>query len=441
MARTEDARPDTGLQLSSEESRAIIDSIAQPLFAIDRQFRLVTCNRAGEAHIRARMAVRRSQGGTSRVTVRDRQNPDQSDESRADLSGFCYHLLYGRDSVCPYCPAFNDAERVFLHDRPVEKMIQLRDPRRPNGARKDDVEEELNYRLTFSRADSQRIMMLETLEDVTDQNQIQEEALRKENLAALGIMISGTAHELNNPLTGMGLNLQNLQANLESMAPDEIQKRLGILKKDLQQAARIVSDILSFSRPGQLRLTNADILQTVEKAVATTRRLYPVLSRQTDFRIEGENIIFPFDPEKIERLFINLFRNSIQAFDYARGIYSHRRSADSQIRAHHHRRQRRRNSTGQSQEYLYAVFYLESGQPRQRPGFDDLPQHRSRTRRPHSRAIPVGQDALLYFTAAAYGTGERVAARRTSNDRHQSKQYQRLFDPGRGRHRVDPLQH
>ncbi len=315
MARTEDARPDAGLQLSSEESRAIIDSIAQPLFAIDRQFRLVTCNRAGEAHIRARMAVRRSPGGASRVTVRDRQNPDGSDESRADLSGFCYNLLYGRDSVCPYCPAFNDAERVFLHDRPVEKMIQLRDPRRP-----DEVqEEELNYRLTFSRADSQRIMMLETLEDVTDQNQIQEEALRKENLAALGIMISGTAHELNNPLTGMGLNLQNLQANLESMAPDEIHKRLGILKKDLQQAARIVSDILSFSRPGQLRLTKADILQTVEKAVATTRRLYPVLSRQTDFRIEGENIIFPFDPEKIERLFINLFRNSIQAFDYARG--------------------------------------------------------------------------------------------------------------------------
>ncbi|MEQ9366434.1 MAG: ATP-binding protein [Leptospirales bacterium] len=308
MARTEDARTEAGLQLSSEESRAIIDSIAQPLFAIDRQFRLVTCNRSGEAHIRARMAAR-----AAKARVRVTPPPESEDagtvSSRESLVGFCYHMLYGRDSVCPYCPAFNDAERVFLHDRPVEKMIQLRDTRG----------EEINYRLTFSRADSQRIMMLETLEDVTDQNQIQEEALRKENLAALGIMISGIAHELNNPLTGMGLNLQNLQANLESMAPDEILKRLGILKKDLQQAARIVSDILSFSRPGQLRLTKADILQTIEKAVATTRRLYPVLSRQTEFRVEGENIIFPFDPEKVERLFINLFRNSIQAFDYARG--------------------------------------------------------------------------------------------------------------------------
>ncbi|MCR9142043.1 MAG: ATP-binding protein [bacterium] len=310
MARTEDARTDQGLQLSSEESRAIIDSIAQPLFAIDRQFRLVTCNRSGEAHIRALIAARTHKFKSRAGDVGPPPGPPPADAvDDNSLSGFCYSLLYGRDSVCPYCPAFNDAERVFLHDRPVEKMIQLR----------DDRGEEINYRLTFSRADSQRIMMLETLEDVTDQNQIQEEALRKENLAALGIMISGIAHELNNPLTGMGLNLQNLQANLETMAPEEILKRLGILKKDLHQAARIVSDILSFSRPGQLRLTKADILQTVEKAVATTKRLYPVLSRQTDFRIEGENIIFPFDPEKIERLFINLLRNSIQAFDYARG--------------------------------------------------------------------------------------------------------------------------
>lgn len=294
MARTEDARAE-GLQLSSEESRAIIDSITLPLFAIDRQFRLVTYNRTGEAHIRRKQAERPRTA-----------NPAATDNTPG---GFCYSQLYGRDSVCPYCPAFNDAERVFLHDRPVEKMIQLRDARG----------DEINYRLTFSRADNQRIMMLETLEDVTVQNQKQEEALRKENLAALGIMISGIAHELNNPLTGMGLNLQNLQANLESMTADEIRGRLGILKKDLHQASRIVSDILSFSRPGQLRLTKADILQTIEKAAATTQRLYPVLSRQTEFRIEGENIIFTFDPEKIERLFINLFRNSIQAFDYAKG--------------------------------------------------------------------------------------------------------------------------
>jgi signal transduction histidine kinase len=305
MARTEDARAE-GLQLSSEESRAIIDSIALPLFAIDRQFRLVTYNRAGEAHIRRQAAARAA-------SAADEAHPNAAEIPEPGASGLdtdsCYSRIYGRSSVCPYCPAFNDAERVFLHDRPVGKMIQLRDRRG----------DELNYRLTFSRADSQRIMMLETLEDVTDQNQKQEETLRKENLAALGIMISGIAHELNNPLTGMGLNLQNLQANLDSMDAGEVQKRLTILKKDLHQSARIVSDILSFSRPGQLRLAKADILQTIEKAAATTRRLYPVLSRQTAFQIEGDHVIFPFDPEKIERLCINLFRNSIQAFDYARG--------------------------------------------------------------------------------------------------------------------------
>lgn len=287
------------VELSTGESRALFDAIPVPLFAIDRQFRLLFYNRAGAAYIRTQAANRAANPPTLNAPAR---TADDSAES-------CYSLLYGRNSPCPYCPAFNDVEHVWRHDRPIEKLIQQRDRRG----------EETNYRLSFSRTDSPRILMLETIEDLTDQNQQQEEVLRKENLAALGIMISGIAHELNNPLTGMGLNLQNLQANLDSMEADEIRKRLGILKKDLHQAARIVSDILSFSRPGQLRLARSDILQAIEKAAATTQRLYPVLSRQTEFRIEGENIILPFDPEKIERLFINLFRNSIQAFDYAQG--------------------------------------------------------------------------------------------------------------------------
>lgn len=275
------------LQLSSEDSRTIIDALPLPLFAVDRGFRIVAYNRAGRNYLGEHL--------------QDGEEPD------AEQS--CYAMLYARNSPCPYCPAFNDAERVFFHDRPVEKLIQQR---RTGG-------EEASLRITFSRADSPRIMMLETIEDITAQRQKQEEALRKENLAALGIMISGIAHELNNPLTGMGLNLQNLQANLEAMDPTEIQKRMVILKKDLQQASRIVQDILSFSRPGQLRLAKADILQTAEKAAATTRRLYPVLSRQTEWKFEGESTIFTFDPEKVERLFINLFRNSIQALDYGAG--------------------------------------------------------------------------------------------------------------------------
>ncbi|MBX7058096.1 MAG: HAMP domain-containing histidine kinase [Leptospirales bacterium] len=260
---------------------ALFEDAPLALYAIDASYRLQAINRAGRERLQPNGA-----GNTER----------------------CYHALYGRTQVCPYCPLLQETERKQLGERVLEKLISWRNTRR----------EEKSLRLLFSpRADSEGLM--EAVEDITAQQQSQEETLRKENLASLGIMISGIAHELNNPLTGMGLNLQNLAANLAAMAPDEIAKRLSILRKDLQQAARIVSDILSFSRPGNLRLAVADIREAVEQAQAKTRRLYPVLSRQTEWQNEGEGVAFPFDPEKIERLLINLYRNSLQAMDYAPG--------------------------------------------------------------------------------------------------------------------------
>ena len=59
-----------------------------------------------------------------------------------------------------------------------------------------------------------------------EEREQQEEAPRMENLASLGTMISGIAHELNNPLTGMGLTLQNLEANLTTMESREVLHRL-----------------------------------------------------------------------------------------------------------------------------------------------------------------------------------------------------------------------
>ena len=50
-------------------------------------------------------------------------------------------------------------------------------------------------------------------------------------------------------------------------------------------------------------------------------RLYPVLSRRIRWSLNSadETVIFYFNQEKIERLLINLFRNSLQAYDYSPG--------------------------------------------------------------------------------------------------------------------------
>lgn len=118
----------------------------------------------------------------------------------------------------------------------------------------------------------------------------------------------------------MGLTLQSLEANLSALSQKEVVRRLHMIRKDLKRAAQITSDILSFSRPATLVRTRANLNSTIQKAKETVRRLYPVLSRKIEWQIEIESdVIFYFNPEKIERLLINLFRNSIQAYDYSEG--------------------------------------------------------------------------------------------------------------------------
>ena len=265
-----------------EELKAVLDAIDRPVFCISKDFKIERVNQKA-------------------LNFLDLQNPA---EARGES---CFKLLYNRDAVCPFCPT--NSEWRDQPPEPVDKIVQVR-----------DQDTEKSFQLFINRVDLEDIYILETLEDITRKRQKQEEMLRMERLAAIGTMISGVAHELNNPLTGMELSLQNLVANVPTMDVQEVSRRLNMVRKDLHRAARIVNDILSFSRTEKTQLTRADIFTVANRARSTIIRLYPVLSRKVEWQIEEpRDSIFYFSPEKIERLFLNLFKNSIQALDYRAG--------------------------------------------------------------------------------------------------------------------------
>ncbi|MCB1139719.1 MAG: PAS domain-containing protein [Leptospiraceae bacterium] len=283
-------------RLRLEETEAILDSQPAATFAIDGAYRIVRLNQ-------------------SALSLTEKERYKDAIEQP------CYRLIHGRDSVCPFCPLeheWNPLPPAGPREQPEDRTGTVSEEKiihhsTPAG--------ELTFKLTFILGRTVRVRMVEIVEDITRQREQQEEALRMENLASLGTMISGIAHELNNPLTGMGLTLQNLEANLTTMESREVLHRLQILQKDLRQAARIVSDILGLARPGNLTRNRGDLLRVIQRAEANTVRLYPVLSRRVRWTIHcaEEAVIFYFNQEKVERLLINLFRNSIQAYDYSPG--------------------------------------------------------------------------------------------------------------------------
>ncbi|MFN3605179.1 MAG: sensor histidine kinase [Leptonema sp. (in: bacteria)] len=140
-------------------------------------------------------------------------------------------------------------------------------------------------------------------------------------------MVSGIAHEINNPLTGISLNLQNLISNMNAFdfLPEEKKKeilsRLKLIQKDLIKASYVVSDILSLSRPGLKDKHKIELQKMILKAKENTIRIYPLLCSKIHWQIQEKNPIYLYgNPDKLERMFFNLFKNSIQAYDYKEGI-------------------------------------------------------------------------------------------------------------------------
>ncbi len=82
--------------------------------------------------------------------------------------------------------------------------------------------------------------------DVTESKLIEQQLAQKEKFAAMGQMMAGAAHELNNPLTAI-LGVGEL---LHERASDETSKRqLDLVMQQARRAASIVQNLLAFARP------------------------------------------------------------------------------------------------------------------------------------------------------------------------------------------------
>ncbi|MDF3819249.1 PAS domain-containing sensor histidine kinase [Leptospira sp. 96542] len=273
----------------ARELEAIYDVVQDPLVLIDSEFNIQRANLA---------------------TIRFAKN-SQFDEL---LEQKCYQVLYQRNDICPYCPRINQKPKETKLGSPVSREIFFR-----------SEEKKQTLQLEFYPYPKQEdeYWIVERISDVTKQKEKEEDSFRMRNLASLGILISGIAHELNNPLTGISLTLQNLRANWQNQTKEQVEKRLDMIKNDIARAAIIVSDIISFAKSDKVKVTLGDIVDTIRRAKDTVIRLYPHLSKNIHWEITSEQEYqFPFHPGKMERLFMNLFRNSLQAFDYKPGEIS-----------------------------------------------------------------------------------------------------------------------
>ncbi len=157
-----------------------------------------------------------------------------------------------------------------------------------------------------------------TFFDVSNQRKA-EEALKKRSeqliqarkLASLGILTSGVAHELNNPLNNISTSIQIL---LEELEDDNIEHKRNLLigaEKEVERARDIVKALLEFSRERSLSFKRVQFKNLVEKAVSLIKGELPA-GISINLKVP-EDIEANLDPKRIQQVIINLILNGIQA--------------------------------------------------------------------------------------------------------------------------------
>ena len=139
----------------------------------------------------------------------------------------------------------------------------------------------------------------------------QKHLLRSEKLASLGTLLSGVAHELNNPLSNIWSSCQIMQEELGEADPATQQKLLAQIDEQCERARHIVSSLQDFARERHFTLENFSLRQLVEQTLRFVKAEIP--SQVTITLDIAETLYLDADRQRLQQVFLNLFQNALDA--------------------------------------------------------------------------------------------------------------------------------
>ena len=118
----------------------------------------------------------------------------------------------------------------------------------------------------FQMGSGERLGTLLILEDVTARVRLEEQLQHSEKMASIGLLAAGVAHEVNTPLTGISSYTQMLRGQTPEADPRA--PLLEKIEKQAFRAAKIVNNLLNFSRSGATEFENLDIGKVVSDVLS-----------------------------------------------------------------------------------------------------------------------------------------------------------------------------
>jgi PAS domain S-box-containing protein len=151
----------------------------------------------------------------------------------------------------------------------------------------------------------------QTRQAYEDLRRTQEQLLHSEKMAAVGQLISGVAHELNNPLTAI-LGYSQLLTASGQIGPQGVEYAEKLYKQ-AQRTHRIVQNLLSFSRQHKPERVPVKLNEVLEDTLALRDYDLRMSKIRVHLDFAGDLPAIAADPHQLQQVFLNLVNNAVDA--------------------------------------------------------------------------------------------------------------------------------
>jgi two-component system, NtrC family, sensor kinase len=150
------------------------------------------------------------------------------------------------------------------------------------------------------------------------------QVVRSEQLASVGFLAAGVAHEINNPLASIAMCSESLESRLSDLLEhigkerqadrDVVRSYLDMIQKEAFRCKQITEKLLDFSRMGDPERHNTDLRELVAGVIDMIRHLGTYQNKRVILR-DGDPVIAEICPQEMKQVVLNLITNGLDSVE------------------------------------------------------------------------------------------------------------------------------
>ncbi len=208
---------------------------------------------------------------------------------------FCYKALFGRSEPCENCPAAETLKRgkaEFVEIFHKGRTFHI-------------------WTYPMAGLDGKPEFLVEYARDVTEQKEIEKQLIKSEKLAAVGLLSSGIAHELRNPLNIIETARYSIE-ELFGHKDQALDHKLGLINKSVRRASIIIDNLLQFSKHSEYEKERIDVEKLLDSTLSLVEKDVGLRNININRQYSRVPKVF-FSLDSLKQVFLNIIINAVEA--------------------------------------------------------------------------------------------------------------------------------